>query len=250
MNRLGTKESPIGSNRDGNRYIDSVNKKFKLVGEPWCAMTISDMLKSGKAIYPTIWSAMALSFKNVKVKYTMKQISNNEYIPKAGDIVVYDYGSGRGHVDFVVSFTDDELVLVGGNRGNAISLFKASTNKLILNKAKWVVDVTGNYDYEIAQQEVKFRFDTMRATVYHSKFHNRRMANGDLYDSTKITAASNFYPIGSTVTVVNPINNREIDVPITDRMNKSYFSDRIDLSKKAYTTLGVRRNVIVKYEVE
>lgn len=251
MARLGTTESPIGSNSDKGGYIDSVNRKFKLFKQPWCAMTASDMLKTGEVIYPQIWTAMALGFKKAKVKYTMKQVANGEYIPKPGDAVVFDYGGGKGHIDLTVSFSDGEWLLIGANRSNRIALHQSTTNKLILGKAVWVIDVTGDYDYEVVEDEVVYKYDTSKATVYASKFHGREMKNGKLYDSTKISAASNVYPIGSVVNVTNTLNNRSLDIKITDRMSSEYTNDRIDLSKKAYTILGIRsKKVIVKYEVK
>ena len=207
-------------------------------------------MRLGNVRYPKIWSAMALSFKKVKVKYTMKQIANGEYTPKPGDAVIYDYGGGKGHIDFVVCYSNCDWVVVGANRKDRIAMMQATTNKLILSKAMWVVDVTGDYDYEFAE-EVNYKYDTSRATVYASKFHGREMKNRGIYDSTKISAASNVYPIGSIVTVTNTLNGKTLDIKITDRMSKEYTNDRIDLSKKAYTTLGIKgRNVIVKYEVK
>ncbi len=136
---------------------------------------------------------------------------------------------------------------IGGNRGNEISLWKGSTNKLILNKAKWIIDVNGDYSFDyILPPEVGF--DTLRATVYHSKFHNRTMANGQRYDSSKFSAASNMYPLGSYVKIINPATNKKLVVQITDRMHPK-MKGRIDLSNRAYKYLGIRnKKVLVKKE--
>ena len=265
MNRLGTKESPIGSNSDKGGLIDSMSNLFGLQKVPWCAIGGSYFMRLGEVIYPKIWSAMALSFKKAKVKYTMKQISYEEYIPKPGDAVIYNYGGGKGHIDFVVTYSNNSWLLVGANRSDRIAYVQTTTNKLILSKAVYVVSVTGNYDYEIpldpplekgaggieANKGLKpfASYDTSKATVYASKFHGREMKNGKLYDSTKISAASNVYKIGSVVTVTNTLNGRSLDIEITDRMSKEYTNDRIDLSKKAYVILGInKKKVIVKYK--
>lgn len=241
-------ESPIGSNSDNGGYIDKVNKLFGLYKQPWCAMTGSDVLKEGNVIYPNIWSAMALSFKKAIVKYTLKDIVDGVYIPKPGDAIVYDYGAGRGHIDFVVSYHDGNWVLVGGNRGNMVAYWKGTTNKLMLNKAVYIIDVSGDYTYDyIIPQDVSF--DTLRATVYHGKFHGRKMANGQVYDSSKFSAASNLYPLGSYVKIINPETNKKLVVQITDRMHPR-MKGRIDLSNRAYKYLGIKsKNVLVKKEV-
>lgn len=252
MRKLGTViESPIGSNSDMNKYIDSVNQKFGLKREPWCAMTASDMLKQGKAIYPKIWSAMALSFKEAGIKYTLKQVSNNEYQPIPGDIIVYNYGAGRGHIDFVVSYENGNWVLIGANRDDRIALWKGTTNKLLMNKAKYVVSVTGDYSYHPYQTLPRgegLKLEKKLATVYNSKFHGRRMANGKIYNEWNYTVASNDYPLNSTITIYNKKKTDSVVVTVSDRMK---YNNRIDLSLSLSNRLNIRKDtILVKYEVK
>ena len=260
MGKLGTVvESPIGSNSDMKRYIDSVNQNFGLKREPWCAMSASDMLKQGDAIYPKIWSAMALSFKKAEIKYTLKQVLNNECQPKPGDIIVYDYGAGRGHIDFVVSYENGNWVLIGGYRDNRIALWKGTTNRLIMNKAKYVVEVTGDYSYETNQDKIHpaplykggIRQEVLEkklATVYHSKFNGRRMANGKIYNEWNYTVASNDYQLNSTITIYNKKKTDSVVVTVTDRMK---YNNRIDLSLGLSKRFNIRKDtILVKYEAK
>jgi rare lipoprotein A (peptidoglycan hydrolase) len=246
INKVGTVvESPIGSNSDMMKYIDSVNNKFGMKKQPWCAMLGSDALKQGKASYPYVWSALALSFARVKLKYTMKQVANNEYQPKPGDIIIYSYGAGKGHIDFVVSFENGEWLLVGGNRDNRVAYWKGSTNKLIMNKAKYVVDVSGDYTYDYVADD----YSSMKlATVYHEKFHGRKMANGQVYNQWDYTVASNDYPLNTRITIKNTKNNKSVEAIVTDRMRDKNL---VDLSLAISKKLGIRKDsVLITYKVK
>lgn len=234
-------ESPIGSNSDMNRYIDSVNEKFGLKGQPWCAMALSDVIKRSNANYPKIWSAKALSFATAKIKYTLKQVANDEYKPKPGDIVVYNYGAGLGHVDIVVSYDDGNWLLVGANRDDRVALWKGSTNNLIAKKAIYVVDVSGNYKCETNN----YKLEKKLATVYNSYFNGRRMANGEIYNEWNYTVASNDYPLNSILIIYNMDKTDSAIVKVTDRMK---YNNRIDLSKALSAKFKIRKDtILVKY---
>ena len=59
------------------------------------------------------------------------------------------------------------------------------------------------------------------------------MANGKRFDSHKLTAASWYFPLGTTVRVVNVKNGESVVVTITDRGPGQHLHRLIDLSEAA-----------------
>lgn len=87
------------------------------------------------------------------------------------------------------------------------------------------------------------------ASYYAKKFHGRRTANGEIYDSTKLTAAHNGLPFGTWVKVTNQRNGRSVIVRINDRLH--HANQRvIDLSETAAKELGFYSRGLTKVKVE
>ena len=78
---------------------------------------------------------------------------------------------------------------------------------------------------------------SINASWYGLYFQGKKMANGQKFDLTKISAAHRFFPLGTLLLLQNPENGREIEVQITDR--GPYVRGRdIDLSYAAAKALG------------
>lgn len=85
---------------------------------------------------------------------------------------------------------------------------------------------------------------------YGEQFHNRRTANGEIFDMDMPSAAHKTLPLPSIVEVTNLDNGRKMQVRVNDR--GPFIGDRIiDLSKAAADQLGYGRagiaNVRVRY---
>lgn len=80
----------------------------------------------------------------------------------------------------------------------------------------------------------------IRATHYGARFEDKIMANGRPYSSRSFTAASNTYPLGTRLRVMNLLNGKIIYVRVTDTGRKSKRFG-IDLSEIAFDTLGFKR---------
>lgn len=76
-----------------------------------------------------------------------------------------------------------------------------------------------------------------RVSYYARRFNGRRTSSGVRYDPEKLTAASNDYPLGSRILVINPHNQKKVVVTINDRCRKRSYP-LIDLSRQAARTLG------------
>jgi rare lipoprotein A len=89
-----------------------------------------------------------------------------------------------------------------------------------------------------------------KASWYGAPYHNRRAANGEIYDMNAMTAAHLTLPLNSIVRVTNVKTQRSVVVRITDR--GPFVEDRIiDLSMAAAKAIDVwrRGTALVKLEV-
>ena len=75
------------------------------------------------------------------------------------------------------------------------------------------------------------------ASYYADKFNGRQTANGETYDSKKMTAACNTLPLGTWIRVTNLSNNRSVVVKTNDRMHPR-MQRVVDLSRAAAEKLG------------
>ena len=91
--------------------------------------------------------------------------------------------------------------------------------------------------------------ETGLASWYGPPYHNRRGANGEVYDMNAMTAAHRTLPLNSLVRVTNLATNKAALVRITDR--GPFVEGRvIDLSLAAAKEIGVWRSGTAKVRLE
>jgi rare lipoprotein A len=73
---------------------------------------------------------------------------------------------------------------------------------------------------------------------YGVQRQGRKMANGQRFDRHKLTAASWYFPLGTTIRVVNVENGESVIVTITDRGPNLRLHRIVDLSEAAADQLG------------
>jgi uncharacterized protein (TIGR02594 family) len=96
--------------------------RYRADGVPWCAAFVSYCLK--EAGYDLPYLLRAKSF----LKYG-KRIET----PKPGDLVVFwrgTPGAATGHVGIVEAVTDEEIIVIEGNRGD----FPAKVERVVYNR--------------------------------------------------------------------------------------------------------------------
>jgi len=76
------------------------------------------------------------------------------------------------------------------------------------------------------------------ASWYGETRQGRIMANGQRFDRHKFTAASWYFPLGTTIRVVNVKNGESVVVKITDRGPALHLHRVADLSEAAAERLG------------
>lgn len=87
------------------------------------------------------------------------------------------------------------------------------------------------------------------ASYYADKFNGRETANGEIYDSKKLTAACNVLPLGTWIRVTNLSNNRSVVVKTNDRLH-ARMTRIVDLSRVAAEKLGYIGKGLTKVRVE
>jgi rare lipoprotein A len=76
------------------------------------------------------------------------------------------------------------------------------------------------------------------ASWYGAQHQGRKMANGQRFDRHKLTAASWYFPLGTTIRVVNVQNGESVIVTVTDRGPNLRLKRILDLSEAAAKQLG------------
>jgi rare lipoprotein A len=87
------------------------------------------------------------------------------------------------------------------------------------------------------------------ASYYADKYQGRKTANGETFDTAKLTAAHRTLPFGTRVRVTSLTNGRSVDVRINDR--GPFVAGRvIDLSPAAARKLDMIRAGIVRVKLD
>jgi rare lipoprotein A len=87
------------------------------------------------------------------------------------------------------------------------------------------------------------------ASWYGPPYHNRKAADGSVFDENALTAAHRELPLGSTVRVTNLATGQAVVVKITDR--GPFVEGRtLDLSLAAAKAIGVYRLGVAKVKLE
>jgi len=82
--------------------------------------------------------------------------------------------------------------------------------------------------------------EMITASWYGPRFHGRKTASGRVFDMREISAAHRSLPFGTKILLVNPTNNAQVIVSITDR--GPYVAGRdLDLSLGAAEALGIKK---------
>ena len=87
------------------------------------------------------------------------------------------------------------------------------------------------------------------ASYYGHVHQGRRMANGQRFDESKLTAASRTLPLGTRVKVTSLRNQKSVIVTITDR-GPAAKTRVIDLSTAAARALGMISRGVDKVRVD
>lgn len=86
------------------------------------------------------------------------------------------------------------------------------------------------------------------ASFYSESYNGRKTANGEIYRSSKLTAAHKTLPFGTKVKVTNLSNGRSVKVRINDR--GPFITGRIiDLTRAAARKIDMENAGVVKMKI-
>ncbi len=93
------------------------------------------------------------------------------------------------------------------------------------------------------------KLQTGKASFYGEKFDGKPTASGEMFQSSKLTAAHPNLPFGTKVKVTNLVNHKSVIVRVNDR-GPFVMGRIIDVSKAAAEMLGFIAKGIVGVTVE
>lgn len=112
--------------------------------------------------------------------------------------------------------------------------------------------VGNSYDIQGRRYQPKETFnhtETGMASWYGPGFHNKRTANGEIFDENELTAAHRTLQLPSIIRVINLANGRSVILRVNDR--GPFARDRIlDVSKRAASLLGFKDKGTTKIRLE
>ncbi len=90
--------------------------------------------------------------------------------------------------------------------------------------------------------------ETGMASYYSESYNGKKTANGEIYSSSKLTAAHKTLPFGTKVKVTNLSNGKTVKVRINDR--GPFVAGRIiDLTRTAADKLDMLQAGVVKVKI-
>lgn len=145
------------------------------------------------------------------------------------------------------------LILTGCSTPKQPVEYKSLTEEVTAIKAEGGVYKVGSPYTALGQhytpKEDYNYSETGMASWYGPDFHNKRTANGEVYNMRAITAAHRTLPLPSIVRVTNLENGKSIIARVNDR--GPYVKNRIiDLSQKGAELLGYKMQGTAKVKVE
>jgi rare lipoprotein A len=100
-------------------------------------------------------------------------------------------------------------------------------------------------------QNINSNKEIHKVSYYGGNFHGRKTANGEIYNKNNLTcAATKNYKFGTTLKVTNIKNGKSVIVKVTDRGNFAKLNRTLDLSEKAFKTIGNIKSGLLKVYIE
>ncbi len=131
---------------------------------------------------------------------------------------------------------------------DTLPIAKADSSLLISDSLLIMGDSLNSFDsFTIKGKPVKGM-----ASYYSKKFEGRKTATGTIFRHSKLTGASNQFPLNSLVRVTNLKNNKSIIVLINDRMHKKMKKKGrvVDLTRNAAKELDFVKTGITRVMVQ
>ena len=98
---------------------------------------------------------------------------------------------------------------------------------------------------------LSFNREIHKVSYYGEKFHGRKTANGEIFNSNEYTcAATKNYKFGTILKVTNIKNGKSVNVRVNDRGNFKRLGRTLDLSKSAFKQIGNLKKGVLIVKIE
>lgn len=124
-------------------------------------------------------------------------------------------------------------------------LLIAFSGNLYAQKAQKHKHETDSADSSSKKSTIKYGI----ASFYSKKFNGRQTANGEIFSSSKYTAACNRLPLNTWIKVTNLRNDKSVIVKVNDRLHPKN-KRLVDLSRVAAKELGFTGRGLTRVKVE
>ena len=90
---------------------------------------------------------------------------------------------------------------------------------------------------------------TGKASWYGESWDGRKTANGEIFDSSKHTCASNSIKLGTKIQVTNLDNNKSVICRVNDTGGFGKYGRILDMSKGAFKTIGDLKKGVINVKI-
>lgn len=176
--------------------------------------------------------------KSIKIRSGLIQINYSNYLSLLAILFCISCSSN-------ITITGNRYNRSSNNTENTITDY--NTEK---HKGKYKIGVPYTVKGKTYYPEENNRYNEIGiASWYGDEFHNKKTANGDIFDMNSMTAAHKTLPMPSIVKITNLENGKSTKLVINDR--GPFVDNRIiDVSRKAAMELGFINKGITKVKVE
>ena len=82
------------------------------------------------------------------------------------------------------------------------------------------------------------------------KYSKGVCADGSIFNDNLFTCATRLFALGDYLRITNSANGKVIVVKVTDRIGKRFAKTRIDLSKRAFSTIAPLKQGLISCKIE
>ena len=141
-------------------------------------------------------------------------------------------------------------IALGANHGRAVFQGIATSYNPLYNSAEAALrPALLTREGSHTRKKALFPVTEGKASFYSDQFHGRKTANGETFNTDKLTAAHPSLPFGTWVRVTNLRNGKDVIVRINDR--GPFVKGRIiDLSTSAAKEIGLIKSGTARVKLE
>lgn len=88
------------------------------------------------------------------------------------------------------------------------------------------------------------------ASWYGESWNGRKTANGEIFNSAKMTCAHNKLKMGTVIKVTNVENGKSVTCKVNDRGGFAKYGRILDMSKGSFSVIGDVNKGVIKVRID